>query len=314
MPKRIVVTSSIDGMNMRFTLRQVAVFEAIAEAGSVSLAADRVAMTQSAASMALAQLEEALGHPLFDRHGKHLVLNQWGYWLRGRARRLLFDAREIEMGFSGQHLVSGEISVGASQTPGEQLMPGLISDLDNDFPQLRVRLDIDNTEHVIDGLLHYRYDLGIIEGPCDDTRVRQEVWCSDNLVIVAASNHPYARQPLVSMAQLEEAKWVLREPGAGTRDIFDRAIHGKIGNLNVWREYSHVPVLAALVANHYYLSCLPYYSVASLVESGDLAILPVEGLNMNRSFSFIWRDDGDANPGGNPLRECLLKAARRIAK
>jgi len=115
------------------------------------------------------------------------------------------------------------------------------------------------------------------------------------------------------MAQLEEAKWVLREPGAGTRDTFDRAIHGRIQKLNVWREYSHVPVLTALVANHYYLSCLPYRSVASLVESGALAILPVVGLNMNRSFTFIWRDDAAANPGGNPLRDCLLKAARRIA-
>lgn len=298
---------------MRFTLRQISVFEAIADTGSVSLAADRVAMTQSAASMALAQLEESLGNPLFDRHGKHLVLNQWGYWLRGRARRLLFDAREIELGFSGQHLVSGEINVGASQTPGEQLMPALISDLDNDFPQLRVNLTIDNTEHVIDGLLHYRFDLGVIEGRCDDARLRQETWCHDNLVIVSASNHPYARQPQVSLAQLEEAKWVLREPGAGTRDIFDRAIHGKLNNLNVWREYSHVPVLIALVVNHYYLSCLPYSSVAAQIESGALAILPVAGLNMERSFSFVWRDDSDANPGANPLRDCMLKAAKRIA-
>lgn len=294
---------------MRFTLRQIEVFEAIADAGSVSLAAERVFMTQSAASMALAQLEEALGNPLFDRHGKHLVLNQWGYWLRGRARRLLFDAKEIELGFSGQHLVSGEINVGASQTPGEQLMPELISDLDNDFPQLRVNLAIDNTEHVLDGVLHYRFDLGVIEGPCEDSRLKQEVWCRDNLVIVAASNHPYARQKEVSFAQLEEAKWVLREPGAGTRDIFDRAIHGHVKQLNVWREYSHVRVLSSLVQNHYYLSCLPYRSVAAEVESGVLAILSVPGLDMNRTFSFVWREDA----GPNPLRDCLLKAARRIA-
>lgn len=296
---------------MRFTLRQVAVFEAIAEAGSVSIAADKLAMTQSAASMALAQLENALGNQLFDRQGKHLVMNQWGYWLRGRARRLLFDAREIELGFSGQDLVSGEIRIGASQTPGEQLMPELISDLDNNFPQVRVHLEIINTEYVIDGLLSYKYDLGVIEGPCDDTRLRQEIWCRDNLVIISASNHPYARQPSVSMAQLEEAKWVLREPGSGTRDTFDRAIHGHVQNLNVWREYDHVPVLISLVMNHYYLSCLPYRSVATQVESGSLSILPVSGLNMNRSFSFVWRDDSEAV---NPLRACVLKAARRIAK
>lgn len=294
---------------MRFTLRQISVFEAIADSGSVSLAADRIAMTQSAASMALAQLEESLGHPLFDRQGKHLVLNQWGHWLRSRARRLLFDAREIELGFSVQALISGELTLGASQTVAEQLVPELISDLDIDFPQLRVHLVVDNTEHVIDGLLHYRFDLGVIEGRCDDSRIRQETWCRDNLVIVSAINHPYARQPQVSFAQLEEAKWVLREPGAGTRDVFDRAIHGRIQNLNVWREYSHVPALIALVRNHYYLSCLPYRSVALHIENGELAILPVADLDMNRTFSFVWREDA----GINPLRDCLLKAARRIA-
>ena len=294
---------------MKFTLKQMLVFEAIADTGSVSLAAVQVSLSQSAASMALAQLEEALGKPLFDRQGKKLVLNQWGHWLRSRARRLLFDARQIDLGFRGQHLLSGELSVGASQTVAERLLPELISQLDNDFPELRIPLAVDNSEHVVEGLINYHFDLGIIEGRCDDNRIAQERWCKDHLVVVAAAHHPYAGQPRVSMAQLEEAKWVLREPGAGTREIFDSAIHGRLTNLQVWREYSHVPVLISLVSRHVYLSCLPYRSVEQAVTSGTLIILPVPELNMERTFTFVWRKDA----GDNPLRDCVIKAAKRLA-
>lgn len=293
---------------MKFTLRQMLVFEAIADCGSVSVAAERVALTQSAASMALAQLEDALGKPLFDRQGKRLVLNQWGHWLRSRARRLLFDARQIELGFRGQHLLSGELAVGASQTVAERLLPRLISQLDNDFPELRIGLTVDNSEHVIDGLLNYHFDLGVIEGRCDDNRISQESWCRDHLVIVAGTHHPYAGLQRVSLAQLEEAKWVLRESGAGTREIFDSAIHGRLARLQVWREYSHVPVLIALVESHVYLSCLPWRSVEEQVKSGQLAVLHVPELNMQRTFSFVWRSDA----GDNPLRDCVIKAARRL--
>lgn len=293
---------------MKFTLKQMLVFEAIADTGSVSIAADQVALSQSAASMALAQLEEALGQPLFDRQGKRLVLNHWGHWLRPRARRLLFDARQIELGFRGQHLLSGELAVGASQTVAERLLPRLISQLDNDFPELRIGLAIDNTEHVIAGLLNYHFDLGVIEGRCDDNRLSQEHWCRDHLVIVAGAHHPYAKLPRVNLAQLEEAKWVLRESGAGTREIFDSAIHGRLNHLQVWREYSHVPVLIALIESHAYLSCLPWRSVEDEVKDGKLVVLDVPELNMQRSFSFVWRSDA----GDNPLRESVIKAARRL--
>ncbi|MFA0071411.1 LysR family transcriptional regulator, partial [Vibrio breoganii] len=92
---------------MRYSLKQLAVFDAVADSGSVSQAADRLALTQSATSMSLAQLEKMLGRPLFERQGKQMALTHWGMWLRPKAKRLLQDAQQIEMGFYEQHLLSG---------------------------------------------------------------------------------------------------------------------------------------------------------------------------------------------------------------
>ena len=295
---------------MRYSLKQLAVFNAVADTGSVSMAADKLALTQSATSMSLAQLEKMLGRPLFERQGKQMALTHWGTWLRPKAKRLLQDASQIEMGFFEQHLLSGELRIGASQTPAEHLVPNLISNIDSDFPEMRISLEVRSTDSVLEGVLEYKYDIGIIEGRCDDNRLNQEIWCRDHLTVVAAAHHPFAKAERVSLAQLEQVKWVLREHGSGTRMIFDSSIHHLISDLDVWREYEHVPVLRSMVANGLYLTCLPYLDVERHIQSGQLVALNVPELNMERTLSFVWRADMIENP----LVECIKREGLRMMK
>jgi len=295
---------------MRYSLKQLAVFDAVADSGSVSQAADKLALTQSATSMSLAQLEKMLGRPLFERQGKRMMLTHWGVWLRPKAKKLLQDAQQIEMGFYDQHLLSGEIRICASQTPAEHLVPDLISNIDNDFPEMRISLDVESTCKVIEGVVDYKYDIGIIEGRCDDNRLHQEEWCRDYLAVVASAHHPFAQRERVSLAQLEQAKWVLREHGSGTRNVFDSNIHNFISDLDVWREYEHVPVLRSMVANGSYLTCLPFLDVERFIASGDLVELNVPELKMDRTLSFIWRADMIENP----LADCIKREGFRMMK
>lgn len=295
---------------LRFSLKQLAVFDAVADTGSVSLAADKLALTQSAASMALSQLEKLLGRPLFDRQGKQMALTAWGNWLRPKAKKILQDAQQIDMGFFEQHLLSGEVSVCASQTPAEHLLPELISIIDNDFPEIRIDFKVKSTQGVIKGLLDFQYDLGVIEGRCDDNRIHQEVWCKDHLTVVAAAHHPYAKRDRVSLAQLEQAKWILREQGSGTRSIFNSSVNQYIPDLDVWREYEHVPVIRTLVAKGQYLTCLPYLDVERYIASGELIALNVPELKMERTLSFIWRADCSENP----LLDCIKREGKRMMK
>ncbi|MDV5170761.1 LysR substrate-binding domain-containing protein [Photobacterium rosenbergii] len=295
---------------MRYSLKQLSVFDAVAELGSVSQAAERLGVTQSAASMSLSQLEKLLGRDLFVRQGKDMRLSHWGNWLRPKARRLLQDAEQIEAGFYDQHLFSGSITIGASQTPAEHLVPELISILDTDFPEVRTGLEVKSSQGIIEGVLNYKYDIGIIEGRCDDNRTHQEEWCRDHLVVVSAAHHPFAKNSRVSLAQLEQAQWVLREGGAGTRAIFESAVVPLIPDLDVWREYTHVPVIRSMVANGNYLTCLPYLDVAPHIERGELAALNVPELKMDRAISFIWRKE----MGDHPLLECIKREGHRMMK
>ena len=295
---------------MKYSLKQLAVFDAVASLESVSAAARKLSMTQSAVSMSLSQLESLLGRPLFTRQGNRLTLSHWGSWLKPRAKRLLQDAQQIELGLHDQQLISGVFQLSSSQTGAEHLLPDLISKIDTDFPELRIELIVENTEHVVDGVLNYEHELGVIEGRADDSRLQHENWLDDHLVIIAAPHHPYAKYGNISLAQLEQAKWVLREQGAGTRRIFDGAIHGLIESINVWKEYEQVQVLKTLVKNGPYLSALPYLDVAHEVDGGNLVILSTPQLDMKRTISFIWRKDDIENP----LRDCILSESRRLIK
>lgn len=267
-------------------------------------------MTQSAVSMSLSQLESVLDRPLFNRQGNRLVLSHWGHWLRPRAKKLLQHAQQIEFGLHEQHLISGNLTLCSSQTAAKHLLPSLISKIDNDFPEMRINLMVENTENVIEALLNYDCDLGIIESKNSDSRLQTEHWLDDDLVVIASPNHPFAHYKQVTLAQLEQAKWVLREPGAGTRRIFDGAVHGLIDNIKVWKEYESVRVIKSMVANGSYLGCVPYLDIVQELENNQLKILPTPQLNMQREISFIWRTDS----GESPLRECLLSEARRLTR
>ncbi|WP_022942235.1 LysR family transcriptional regulator [Psychromonas hadalis] len=295
---------------MKYTLKQLSVFDAVASQESVSAAARKLSMTQSAVSMSLSQLENLLDRPLFIRQGNRLTLSHWGRWLRPKAKRLLQDALQIELGLHDQQMISGCFSLSVSQTFAEHLLPELISKIDTDFPELRINLQIENTEHVVDGVLNHDYEMGIIEGRNDDNRIFQENLLEDHLVIISSTFHAYAKHKKVNIAQLEQSKWILREQGAGTRRIFDGAVHGLIENIDVYKEYESVAVIKALVKNGGYLGCLPYLDVIKEVEKGELVILPTPELNMTRNLAFIWRKDA----GENPLRSCILAQARRLIR
>ncbi|WP_096087856.1 LysR substrate-binding domain-containing protein [Agaribacterium haliotis] len=293
---------------MKFSLKQIQIFQLVAELESVSEAAKRLHMSQSAASMALAQLETQLGNELFLRQGRRMELTNWGVWLRPHAHALLENCATIEQGMKDMDLVSGELRIGCSQTPAEHMLPHLIAELDHHFPRLKLRAEVENTEHVIEGLLDYRYDLGIIEGHCDNEDITRQTWCQDELVVIAGANHPYALQERCSFAQLDMAQWILREHGAGTREIFDTHMHEHLEQIKVHREYEQTNIILELVAEGTYLSCLSKRLVQSWLDSGRIKKLNVPELTMKRDISFIWR----RQEAENSNRSAIIKTALKI--
>src|SRR5262245_58938540 len=121
---------------MHFSLRQIEVFDAVARLGSVSRAAEEIALSQSAASMALKDLEDSLGSKLFHRHGRKLVLNENGRRLQPKARSLMLMAAEIRTPESED--LEGELHIAASTTIGNYILPACSAAFLSRFPKVRL--------------------------------------------------------------------------------------------------------------------------------------------------------------------------------
>lgn len=270
------------------TLRQLEVFVAVARHGNVTRAAAEVFLSQSAASMALAEMEKQLGGNLFDRKGKRLLVNERGRALLPRAQEVVSRVQEIEELFgTGAEKLAGVLKIGASSTIGNYLIPRIFGNFVQAHPEPRLTLDVGNTEQVIHEVKHFRVDLGFIEGFCHDQELETIPWRQDRLVVFASPQHPLARQKEVTPADLAAVNWILRERGSGTREVFETAIAGKIPELRLFLELGHTEAIKEAVEAGLGISCLSRLTIARALELGVLVALPTPFLNLERRFSIL---------------------------
>ena len=274
---------------MRYTLRQLEVFLATAHKENVSRAAEALSMSQSAASGALKELENQFDIRLFDRVGKRLQLNELGRALRPRAEALLQQARALENSFE-QHQELGELKVGATLTIGNYLAVGLMAAYMAE-PGARVALEVDNTRHIAERVRNFALDLGLIEGELHDPELQVSPWCEDELIAFCAPDHLLAKRHRLNDDDLQAATWILREPGSGTRQTFDRAMHGLLPNLDIRLELQHTEAIKRAVEAGLGVGCLSRITLQDAFARGSLVALDIPHRDLSRHFYFIWHRD-----------------------
>lgn len=269
---------------LRFTLRQLEVFAATARTGSTRAAASRVARSQSAASTALADLEAALGVPLFDRVGRRLLLNEQGRALLPRAVSLLDQSAELQGAFAVA--LPGPLRMAASLTIGEYLLPDIVARWQAAHPQHAVQLVIANTSEVMAAVAGFEADIGFIEGRKTHADIAVQPWLSDEMVLFAAPGHPLAGR-VVPVADLAEAAWVMREPGSGTREAADRWLLEHLPRVQVAFELGSSEAIKRVVASGAGVGCLSRYTVAEALAAGHLVELRTRLPRAVRSLALV---------------------------
>lgn len=210
------------------TLEQLRIFIAVAEREHVTRAAEALNLTQSATSAAIAALENRHGTALFERIGRGIRLTEAGRRFLPEARAVLARA-EAATRLLGDiaDLSSGSLSLSASQTLANYLLPGLMVRFHKAHPGVEVSLAIGNSTQVAADVQDLRADLGFVEGPVDTDGLQETDLGEDELWLVTAPSHPWATTPPDARA-LTTATWILREAGSGTRTAMEAALaaHG----------------------------------------------------------------------------------------
>ncbi len=244
-------------------------------------------MSQSAASSALKELEAQFDIQLFDRVGKRLQLNELGRLFRPQVEALLAQAQELERALS-QHTEVGALKVGATLTIGNYLAVGVMAEYMKTQAHAKVALEVANTRTIAKRVSDFELDIGLIEGELQSSELEVIPWRSDELVVFCSPDHPLAKRAALTDADLLEATWIMREPGSGTRQTFERGMHGLLPDITVLLELEHTEAIKRAVETRLGIGCLSQVCLADAFKRGSLVPLVVpDHRRFDRQFYFI---------------------------
>lgn len=292
---------------MHMNLHHLAVFNAIAETGSISAAAERLYISQPALSRELKDFEARLGVTLFERMPRGMRMTHAGEVLHDYAIRLFEISRTAEAVMREiADARMGLLSIGASNTIGTYVLPRWLAVFRRTHPGARITMFVGNTEQVSQGVVDMRFTLGFIEGPLHVSGLVAEPFQKDELVPVVAADDELLKRKRLSVTDISGRPLLMREMGSGTRELIAETLDAhKVEQGNVM-EFGNTEALKQAAMHGGGIAWLPRISVAQELREKTLCVLPIKSLTIGRPLSIIRR----ANANLEPTSEAFLQTLR----
>jgi DNA-binding transcriptional LysR family regulator len=273
---------------MALNLNSLRLFLAVATHRGFSRAARITGVSQPAISKAVRLLEQQVGAQLLVRASSGVVLTEAGTQLLEHARALFAEERAAEERMDSlRGLRRGVLRIGASTTLAAYFFPPILGELYREHPGIDLQLLSANARTVIGALLDHQVELGLVEGPVQDGRIEVRPWREDELLVVAAPDHPLTRRRNVTGAQLMEEVLLLREEGAGTRTVMLAALRRRRWTPRRSFEVNSTEAIKGLVAAGVGWALLSARVVRDELQRGRLKRLEVPDFTLRRTLSWV---------------------------
>lgn len=269
------------------TIRHIKIFLAVCEAGcNTTKAAEALHMSQPAVSLALRELEQYYGVTLFDRIGRRLRITEAGARFRDYAAHIarLFD--DMEKGMKDWDAF-GLIRVGASVTIGAQFLPSYVKTFYDRYPGTEVHALVAPSDQLEAEIMANTLDLALIEGVPHSPELVSEAYMEDELAVICAP-YLFPSGAQLTREQFRSQRFLLREHGSGTREVFERITEGAgFAVTPVWEAMSTTALVNAVISG-LGVAVLPHRMVVGPIERGLVNAVTVEGLEFKRRFHIIY--------------------------
>lgn len=269
---------------MRFSLRQLHIFEAVARHLSYTRAAEELHLTQPAVFAQVKQLEESIGLPLLERIGKQLYLTPAGAEVLATSRETVTAVERLEMRLADmQGLKKGKLRI-AIVTTAKYLIPRLLGEFCTRYPGIEAALTVTNREKLLQRLAENADDLVVLGTPPEHLEVIATPIADNPLVVVARHDHPLVGKKKVALQRLADEPFILREPGSGTRLAIERhfAQHGLVPRVRM--ELGSNEAIKQAIAGGLGISVLSSHTLALEGEQGPLQTLNIAGFPLLRQW------------------------------
>jgi DNA-binding transcriptional LysR family regulator len=296
------------------SLRQLKVFESAAAHCSFSKAAQLLHLTQPGVSMHIKELEANAGLPLFERVGKKLFLTEAGRELLGRTREILRALKDAEDALDGlKGLKRGRINLAVVST-AKYFVPRLLASFGKQFPELEVKLSVNNRDTVIDQLVANEVDLAIMGRSPQALETVAEVFALNPHVIIAAPDHPLSRERRIAVDRVAKEIFIVREPGSGTRLAMEQFFEERALSCRVGMEMASNETIKQAVMAGMGVSFISRHTIDLEIQTQRLAVLNVSGTPVIKQWHVAHLSKTRLSPTAEAFKRFVLTQGRDLLR
>jgi len=276
----------MDG-GMHMTIRHLKIFIAVCDCGKMSLAAEKLFIAQPSVSQAISEIEQYYGVKLFERLSKKLYITEAGESLLKYARHIvsLFEEMEEEVSSKGKNPI---LKIGATITVGTCILNEVLKKFQEQNPQIKTRVFVENTDTVEDMILKSILDVGIVEGEIKSGDIITIPIIPDELVLVCSNTHEFSELDEIEIEQLQDKDFILREKGSGTRELFEKSLEKAGVSINEKWVCNNSEAIKNAVINGHGLTVISRMLVERELESKKLHALEIKGVKFSRTFKLVY--------------------------
>jgi DNA-binding transcriptional LysR family regulator len=272
--------------------QQLRVFVTVADRQNFSRAAEELHMTQPAVSQYIQTLERTLGTKLLERNNKYVRLNKAGEIVYHHAREILgLYTRMQNLVDDLMNTPSGHLTIGASYTYGEYVLPHVVARMRENYPSITPTITIHNSTVIAEQVANRQLDVGIVEGEYVDEKMCIEPFADDRMFLIVSPHHHLAGKSELSIADLAGETWIVREEGSGTREAAEKMFRQLQITPARRMEFGSTQVIKESVEAGLGISLLSYWAIRKERKLGTLCTLKVAGTPVTRNFSLLTKSN-----------------------
>ena len=312
-----VLSERREGRLKNMTLRQLRLFEAVAETLSFSRAAERMHVTQPAVSMQVQQLELALGLVLLVKHGRNVSLSQAGEEMLLQARRILNQIRLAEDAVHAFDSVNGQngglLHLGVVPT-ANYFAPRLLMAFAEKWPGAQFKLTVEHRDTILRMLKDHQIDVAIGGYPPSEADLAAETFARHPHCIVASANHPLSKISNVKWHELRDQPFLFREPHSATRQFFEHILQAQALQVKVSMELSGNESIKQAVIAGMGISFMSAHSFQIELDANRISVLQLEGMPKTLDWCLLTRRDSSLAGVNLAFRSFVLESGASIAE
>ncbi len=289
------------------TFRQLRVFNEVAKNLSFVRAAESLYLTPPAVTMQIKELEGHIGLPLFERQGRKVSLTSVGEYMLVYARRILATLKDAEDAAARlQHIEAGVLTIGMVSTAKYYLMT-MVAEFRDKHPGVDIRLTVGNREQLVKMLQGNEVDIAIMGRPPKELQTRAEPFAAHPHVFVAAPHHPLAERKHISVEELRDHEFIVREQGSGTRAAMEKFFADAHVQPNLKVQVQSSETLKQAVMAGLGLGFVSLHTIGSELAHHQIAVLDVAGTPVVRAWNVVHTQSKMLSPAAEAFRYDMLE-------